>query len=76
MKGTVEVYVALLGEGVDVWRPVRAEHLGGNIYRISAQPYDSEVESWQFQPGDTVVCELIDSNEGRILAAIRKVDHP
>lgn len=73
MTGTEQIYVGLLDEGVDVWRPVRAERLRGNVYRIADQPYDREVESWQFEPGDHVLCELIESSEGPILAATRKV---
>ncbi len=65
----MEIFVKLLGEGVDVWRPVRAEHLQGNVYRIIDQPYDREIENWQFEPGDDVICEMVDSSEGRILAA-------
>lgn len=72
MIGRDQIYVALVDEGVDVWRPVLAEHLSGNVYRIVSQPYDREIESWQFEPGDDVVCELIESSEGRILAATRK----
>jgi len=68
----VQIYVRLLDEGVDVWRPVQAEHLGGSVFRIICQPYDRKVESWQFEPGDEVFCEQIESNEGRILAATRK----
>jgi hypothetical protein len=67
-----EIYVGLLDEGIDVWRPVKAIHVDGNIYRIAAQAYDSDTETWQFVPGDEVVCEMIDSSEGRILAATRK----
>ncbi len=72
MTVTKKIYVALLNEGVDVWRPMRAEHLGGNVYRIVAQPYNREIESWQFEPGDEVVCEMIESGKERILAATRK----
>jgi hypothetical protein len=64
--------VALLGEGVDVWRPVQAEQVTGSIYRIVSQPYDRHIETWEFGPGDRVVCEYIESSEGRILAATRK----
>lgn len=67
----MEVFVSLIDEGVEVWRPVRATRLRGGIYRIVEQPYDRELETWQFEPGDTVVCELIDSGDGPILAATR-----
>lgn len=74
MSHVIQTYIALLDEGVDVWRPVQAEHLRGNVYRILSQSYDRTTESWQFEPGDKVLCEMIDSSAGRILAAIRKAD--
>ena len=73
MSRIAEIYVCLLNEGVDVWRPVQAEHIRDNVYRITPQHYDRNIESWQFEPGDEVVCEMINSSEGRILAAIRKM---
>lgn len=69
MSRTTVIYVALLGEGVDVWRPVRAERLGGRFYRIVPQPYDRETETWEFEPGETVECEYIEEGDGPILAA-------
>jgi hypothetical protein len=66
-----EIFVALLDEGVDVWRPVEAQHLHDNIYRIEDQPYDRDVETWQFEPGTEVVCEMVDASDGPILAATR-----
>ena len=74
MAKVVQVHIALLDEGVDVWRPVQAEHLGGNVYRILSQSYDRAVESWQFEPGDVVLCERVESSDGRTLAATRKAD--
>jgi hypothetical protein len=67
-----EIRVALLDEGVEVWRPVKAEHCGGATYRILSQAYDRETERWEFEPGDRVVCEVIDVEAGRILAAVRR----
>lgn len=74
MTNIVQIYIALLDEGVDVWRPVQAERLGNNTYRILDQPYDRSIESWQFEPGALVLCEMIKSRDGNILAATRKVD--
>lgn len=74
MNNTINIYVLLLDEGVDVWRPVQAEHLHGNIYRIMDQPYDRAAELWQFEPGDVVLCENIRSEDGPMIAAIRKAD--
>ena len=50
------VYVRLLDEGVDVWRPVAARRLSEATYRLSDAP-SPEDETWSFQPGDVVVAE-------------------
>ncbi len=72
MNNTREVFVSLMDEGVDVWRPVQAEHVHGSVYRIADQHYDRETETWQFEPGDEVVCEMRESSDGQIFAATRK----
>lgn len=55
MPRSVTIFVPLLEEGTDVARPVEAEHLGGNRYRILGEvPTD---ELWAFQPGMTVICQ-------------------
>jgi hypothetical protein len=54
---TKTIYVELLDEGVDVWRPVEAEPLGDDRYRLLAKPdYDPELEAWAFLPGSVVGC--------------------
>jgi hypothetical protein len=63
------IYVALLDEGVDVWRPVRAEHVRADVYRIADQTYEAETERWEFVPGDLVRCGMVNTNEGEVLAA-------
>lgn len=68
-KPVETIYVKLMGEQVDVWRPVQAEHLGDEIYLIVAQPYDGDSETWQFGPGTSVMCELVDSADGSFLGA-------
>ena len=39
-----DIYVALLDEGTDVWRPVSAIQLGQNVFRLqpNAPPSDDE----------------------------------
>jgi hypothetical protein len=61
------IFVRLMHETVGVWRPVRAERLEDNHYRSVEQRYDRDTEEWRFEPGDRVVCELIDSSEGSFL---------
>ena len=62
-KHTETIYVRLLEEAVDVWRPVSAAILGEGRYRIISEPPDPENEKWEFQFGDVVHCiekELMD----------------
>lgn len=74
MSKAMQIYVPLLDEGVAVWRPVQAEHLHDNVYRILRQPYDRATESWEFEPGDVVCCEEVQSEDGPIVAATRKAN--
>ena len=72
MTNIATIYVSLLNEGVDVRRPVLAEQLGAGIYRIADQEYDREIETWEFPPGAEVVCQLVASSGGEVLAAISR----
>jgi hypothetical protein len=56
MSKRTTVYVALLDEHVDVWRPVQAEHVGGDLYRLTGERPDDEV--FPFSPGDVVRCQM------------------
>ncbi|MGH6912444.1 MAG: hypothetical protein ACREH3_01905 [Geminicoccales bacterium] len=58
------IYVALLDEGIDVWRPVEAQRLSPDTYRIVDQDYDPGIEAWEFEPGTVVRCRKV-SREGR-----------
>ncbi len=73
---STQIYVALLDENVDVWRPVQAERQRDGVYRILDQPYDRETESWEFEPGDLVFCELRELSRGPALTAVSKVTPP
>ncbi|MDX6649959.1 MAG: hypothetical protein QOJ97_1910 [Solirubrobacteraceae bacterium] len=66
----VKIFVRLLDEAVDVWRPISAEQLDNDRYRIVEQAYDRDIEKWEFEPGETVLCEFVDSSDGRILAVV------
>jgi hypothetical protein len=50
------VFVRLLDEGTDVWRPVSAKRLSETTYKLSSAPVPED-EAWSFQPGDIVVAE-------------------
>lgn len=56
-KNNETIYVYLLDEGTDVWRPVEAEELGNNRYRIISKNNKPEDEKWEFMTGDIVRCE-------------------
>ncbi len=50
------VYVRLLDEGTEVYKPVPAA-LSDGVYHLNApQDYDSNDEFWEFPPGSKVFC--------------------
>lgn len=57
MASEKTIYVYLLDEGTDVWRPVKAIQVKENIYKILSANPDPEDEIWQFNKGDFVRCE-------------------
>jgi hypothetical protein len=53
----LQVYVRLLDEGTDAWRPVAATALADGTYILSdASPIPAD-EQWEFPPGSRVVAE-------------------
>lgn len=51
------VYVKLLNEGTDVWRPVACVVLESLTFLIPEQTEVPTDEIWQFLPGSKVRCE-------------------
>lgn len=71
MEETVEVYIRLLDEGIDVWRPTQAVRLNNHEYRILPTPdYDPEDEKWEYLPNEIVRCECKKLNDKDCLVAI------
>jgi hypothetical protein len=68
---TETIYVALLGEGVDVWRPVDAIRVGEDLFRIIGTPAD-ETEAWQFPAGSLVRCAFREFQGGNGLVAYER----
>jgi hypothetical protein len=66
------IYVALLDERVDVWRPVAARRLANGAYLILEQDYDRATETWQFEPGTVVRCRVENRNGRQITIAKEK----
>ena len=50
------IYVRLLGEGTEVYRPVSAVRDDGMYYLIAPDGYDANDECWEFPPGSKVLC--------------------
>jgi len=72
MKMTETIYVYLLDEGTDVWRPVEAERVSGSVFKIPSTTQVPDDEEWMFKPGDVVLCELKKLADGKRLVATRK----
>lgn len=62
------VYVELMDEGVDVWRPVEATVEADGTFRLPDEAPDDEV--WRFAPGSVVRCEPRALSEGEALVAV------
>ena len=65
-----EIYVSLLNEGINVWRPVSAEFISDNLYQILGEV--PEGEEWQFQPGEIVECKEAELSESKRLVAYKR----
>ena len=65
------VYVRLLNEGVDVWRPVQARRLSEATYRLSDTPAPGD-EEWTFRPGDVVAGLVLGDGLPEALVAVAR----
>lgn len=66
------VYVALLDEGANVWRPVPARKVAESVYELLSPPdYDPDDETWEFPPGSVVQCAPRHTSGGEHLVAVR-----
>lgn len=68
----IDLYVQLLDEGTEVFRPTKALDLGNGLYRLEAtSDYDPELETWEFVPGSEVRGEIRPFASGRHLIAVK-----
>ena len=68
------VYVRLLEEGTDVWRPVAAKRLPDGSFELEEpEGYDPEDEAWEFPPLARVKCTTrrFADGEARLTAVAR-----
>lgn len=68
---TVTIYMPLRNEGIDCWRPVEAEALGAETYRVNG-PVPEE-EEWEFPPGAIVRCRYRVFANGQGLEVVERV---
>ena len=72
---TDQIHVALLGEGVNVWRPAPAWKIEPNTYIVlRPDDYDTDVERWEFPPGSVVECQQRQLSGGLAIVAVRAVE--
>lgn len=69
----VTIYMPLLDEGMEVWRPVDATALKRDNYKVEGQMDEGEL--WAFTPGTVVRCEWKVFNNGEAgLIAVAAAD--
>jgi len=68
------IYIPLDDEGISVRRPAPAyRRPDGRFIVLRPLDYDANAETWLFPPGTTVECESMDSSEGAVLTAVRRI---
>ena len=66
------IYIYLLNEGTDVWRPVVAERVTSTTFRIPILTQIPEEEEWMFKPGEIVCCEIRKLSVASVLLLLRR----
>jgi hypothetical protein len=64
------IFLNLMGEGLNVLRSVKAEHLGRDYYRIAEPKPDNE--RWQYEPNSVVRCRKKALSNGKQLVAFEE----
>lgn len=72
MEGLAEIYIYLLDEGTDAWRPVQAVHVSGDVYRILSRNPDPEQERREFDSGESVRCKECNMDDDPYLVAYER----
>jgi hypothetical protein len=59
MQENKTIYIKLLNEGVDVWRPTKGILVKEHIYKLlPTADYDPNQETWEYLPGSIVRCGI------------------
>ncbi len=72
-QGNTTIYVALLGEGTDVWRPVTAQVRSDGLYVIASTNPSPDDEQWEFSTGTVVRCEARRLSGDEVLVAVTAI---
>lgn len=68
------VYVRLLEEGTEVFRPTNAVYISNEAFKLlPCEGYDPEDEKWEFLPGSIVRCEKRVLEGKEIMLAVKKI---
>lgn len=70
------IYVKLLDEGVDVWRPVQARSIGSGVFLVDQRAPEDTDEVWEYGYGDHVIVERRILDGRSVLVAIGRSDLP
>lgn len=70
------IYMPLLNEGVDVWRPVQAVKRSNGYYEVTSKNDNPDDEIWAYKTGDIVSCELKEPDgKEKHLVIIKKIEN-
>jgi len=67
MTDSAVIYVELVNEDVETWRPVTATREESGVYRLDDLHEEGEV--WAFPPGSRVRCEIRELSGGSVEVA-------
>lgn len=70
------IFIRLLEEGIDVWRPAQAlrQETQNHFRVLEPSDYDPSDEKWEFPPDSVVVCEQRSVDGEDVLVAIELVE--
>lgn len=66
------IYVRLLNEGTEVWRPTMGRPVSPGTFEVLAtSDFETASEEWEFAPGTHVLCTWPRLSDGPALVAVR-----
>ncbi len=66
------IYIRLLDEGTEVFRPTSGERVGNALFKVlPTSNYNPQDEKWEFVPGSLVECEKRKLEGEEVLVAVK-----